>query len=121
MNELAALLKQVLPYTKFRTRHGPDRFGREGLCIYVQVEGPEYLSDEELLRRSIFREDELERERDEARESASTSRQAYEEMEEAYRKERTAHQRTKRLAMKLGLAATALFVICALVTWHLLT
>ena len=63
------------------------------------------MSDDELLRRSLVREDklrrtvweldgrasELERERDEAREAASVSRRAYEEMEEAYRKERTAH------------------------------
>ena len=111
-----------------------DRKIRRGE-IEVRRKGPEYVSDEELLRRSLAREDklqqrlwelnerasELERERDEARESVSASLQAYEEMEEAYRKERSAHGRTKRLAMRLGLAATALFVICALVTWRLLT
>ena len=65
------------------------------------MHGPEYMDDEELLRRSIMREgdlarrvrelernaSELERERDEAREAASASRDAYEELEEAYRKE----------------------------------
>ena len=55
------------------------------------MQGPEYLSDEELPRRAIAREDELERtvrglersaselerERDEARDAASASRHAY--------------------------------------------
>ena len=65
--------------------------------MYVRMHRPEYLSDEELLRRAIAREDELERtvrelersaselklraselerERDEARESASAGRRA---------------------------------------------
>ena len=118
-----------------KTRRGEIEIRREGRRVYVRLEGPTYVSDDELLRRSLAREDKLqrrlweldgrasklERERDEARESASAGRQAYEEMEEADRKERTAHGRTKRLAMRLGLAATALFVICALVTWQLLT
>lgn len=45
-------------------------------------------------------------------------------MGEAYRKERAAHERTKRLAVRLGLVAAALFVmlvISILVTWLLLT
>ncbi|MYD52389.1 MAG: hypothetical protein F4W93_13055 [Dehalococcoidia bacterium] len=118
-----------------KIRRGEIEVRREGRRVYVRLEGPTYVSDDELLRRSLAREDKLqrrlweldgrasklERERDEARESASAGRQAYEEMEEADRKERTAHGRTKRLAMRLGLAATALFVICALVTWQLLT
>ena len=33
----------------------------EGRRVYVRMHGPEYLSDEELLRRAIAREDELER------------------------------------------------------------
>ena len=67
----------------------------------MRLEGPEYVSDDELLRRSLAREDELQRTvweldgraselererdeaRDEARDAASASRQAYEEMEEA--------------------------------------
>ncbi len=62
------------------------------------MHGPEYLSDDELLRCAIMREDELERtvrdlewssselerERDEAREAASASRDAYKELTEAY-------------------------------------
>ena len=108
---------------------------REGRRVYVRMEGPEYVSDDELLRRSLVREDklqrtvweldgrasELERERDEAREAASASRHAYEELEEEYRKETAAHGRTRRLAIRLGLVAVALFVICGLVTWQLLT
>ena len=82
---------------------------REGRRVYVRMRGPEYLSDEELLRRAIAREEELqrtvrelersaselqlraselERERDEARESASASRQPYVELEIAYRQAR---------------------------------
>ena len=114
-------------------RSGEVEVRREGRRVYVRMHGPEYVSDDELLRRSLVREDklqrtvweldgrasELERERDEARESASASGRAYEEMEEAYRKERTAHGRTKRLAVRLGVAAVALLVICGLLTWRL--
>ena len=81
---------------------------REGRRVFVGMHGPEHLSDEELLRRAIIREEELKRtvreleqsaselqhgasemgrERDEARESVSASRQAYAELEEAYRKQ----------------------------------
>ncbi len=69
------------------------------------MHGLEYVGDDELLRRSLGREDKLqrtareldrtvtesERERDVAREAALASRQAQKEMEEAYRKERAAH------------------------------
>ena len=81
-------------------RKGEIEVSREGRRVYVRMHGPEYLSDEELLRRAIIREDELERtvrqlersaselknraselerERDEAREAVSAGRQAYEE------------------------------------------
>ena len=115
-------------------RKGEIEVRREGRRVYVRMEGPEHVSDDELLRRALAREDkvqrtvweldgrasELERERDEARESASASRQAYEELEEAYRKERAAHGRTRRLAVSLGLVVGALLVICGLLTWRLL-
>ena len=114
-------------------RRGEIEVRREGRRVFVRMEGPEYVSDDELLRRALGREDklqwtvweldrrasELERERDEARDAASASRQAYEEMEEAYRKERAAHGRTRRLAIRLGLAVVALLVICGLLTWRL--
>ena len=95
------------------------------------MHGPGDLDDEELLRRAIVREDELgqtvlelERERDEAREAASASRDAYHELEEAYRKERAAHGRTRELASRLKVAVAGLvvlLVISALVAWLLLT
>ena len=65
------------------------------------------------------RASELERERDEAREAASASRQSHEELQEAYREERASHGRTRRLAFRLGVAAVALLVICGLLTWRL--
>ena len=116
-----------------KIRRGEMEVRREGRRVYVRLEGPEYVSDDELLRRSLAREDklqrtvweldqrasELERERDEARDAASSSGRAYEEMEEAYRKERVAHGRTRRLAFRLGLVAVALLVICGLLTWRL--
>ena len=115
-------------------RRGEVEVRREGRRVYVRLEGPEHVSDEELLRRAIVREDklqrtvweldgrasELERERDEAREAASASRRPYQELEEAYRKERAAHGRTRRWAIRPGLAVVALLVICGLLTWRLL-
>ncbi len=115
-------------------RKGEIEVRREGRRVYVRMEGPEHVSDDELLRRALAREDkvqrtvweldgrasELERERDEARESASASRQAYEELEEAYRKELAVHGRTRRFTIRIGLAVVALLVICGLLTWRLL-
>ena len=113
---------------------------REGRRVFVRMHGPEHLSDEELLRRAIIREEELkrtvreleqsaselqhgaselERERDEARESVSASRQAYAELEEAYRKETAAHKETKQLFTMLRVTAVVLLVICGLLTWRL--
>ena len=108
-----------------KIRRGEIEVRREGRRVYVRMERPEYVSDEELLRQALVREDklqrtvweldgrasELERERDEAREAASANRQAYEELEEAYRKERAAHGSTRRLALRLGLIAAALLVL----------
>ena len=108
--------------------------------MFVGMHGPEHLSDEELLRRAIVREEELkrtvreleqsaselqrgaselERERDEARESASASRRPYEELEKAYRKETAAHKETKQLFTMLRVTAVVLLVICGLLTWRL--
>ena len=106
---------------------------RDGRRVYVQLEGPEYVSDDDLLRRSLVREDklqrtvwdldgrasELERERDEASLASSASGRAYEEMEEAYWKERAAHGKTSRWILRLGLTVVALIVICGLLTWRL--
>ena len=108
-----------------KIRRGEIEVRREGRRVYVRLEGPEYVSDDELLRRSLGREDklqrtvweldgrasELERERDEARESAAASRQAYEEMEVAHRKETEAHKETREL---LNTARVTAFVLLAL-------
>ena len=117
-----------------KIKRGEVEVRREGRRVYVRMEGPEYASDAEQLRRSLVREDKLrqavweldgrasalERERDEAKDAASASRQAYEEMEEAYRKERAAHERTRPYAFRLSLAVVVLLVICGLLTWRLL-
>ena len=108
---------------------------REGRRVYVRMEGPERASDEELLRRALGREDKLqrrlvaldqqaqalERERDEAVYAASADRQAYEEMEGEYRKERDARRKMRRLAVRLGLAVVVLLVIVGMLTWRLFT
>ena len=79
-----------------KIRMGEIEVVREGRRVFVRMQGPEYLSDAELLRRAIAREQELERtvreleqrvselklraserERDEARESAATARRPY--------------------------------------------
>ena len=99
-----------------KIRSGEVEVVREGRRVYVRMQGPEYLSDEELLRRAIAREDELqrtvrqleqnvselklraselERERDEARESAATANRPYHELEREYRKEVAEHKETK--------------------------
>ena len=100
--------------------------------MYVRMRGPEYLSDDELLRRALDRADEfrqtaldwetaawkLEQERDEARDAASASQDAYEELTEAYREmettcgeERSAHGRTRRWVVRLGVVVAALVVL----------
>ena len=107
-------------------RKGEVKVRSEGRRAYVRMEG-EYVSDEELLRRAIVNEDELqrtvqemeqnaselerrasemERERDEARESTPAGRRAYEEMEEAHRRECAAHRRTRQDMMTNGYADT---------------
>ena len=108
-----------------KIRKGEIEVRREGRRVYLRLEGPEYVTDDELLRRSLVREDklqrsvweldgrasELERERDEARESASASRRAYEELEEAHQKEIAAHGKTSRWVFRLGLIGAALLAL----------
>ena len=108
-----------------RIRSGEVEVVREGRRVYVRMHGLEYVGDDELLRRSLGREDklqrtvweldgrasELERERDEAREAALASRQAYKELEEAYRKETSAHKETKDLLNMIRVVAIVLFVL----------
>ena len=113
-----------------KIRKGEVEVLREGRRVYVRMHGPEYLSDEELLRRTIYREEELqrtvrelERERDEARESASASRRPYEELEKAYRKEIAEHKETKEVVIAVRVTAFVLFVLLVasvLVWWFVL-
>ena len=42
-------------------RSGEVEVRREGRRVYVRMHGPEYVSDDELLRRSLVREDKLQR------------------------------------------------------------
>ncbi len=131
--EAARELEMSLSTLDRMIRRGEIEVRREGRRVYVRMEGPEYVSDDELLRRALVREDKLqrtvweldqkasglERERDEARESEAASRQSYEEMKEAYQKEQAAHGMTRRLAFRLGFAVVALLAICGLLTWRL--
>ena len=112
-------------------RRGEVEGRREGRRVYVRIEGPERVSDEELLRRALDREGKLgrrlwesdqrakvlERERDEAVYAASADRQALEEVEKAYEKERAARRRMRRLAIRLGLAVILLLAVVGLLIW----
>ena len=136
--EAAQELEISLSTLDRKIKSGEIEAVREDRRVYVQMHGPEYLSDEELLRNAFIREDELERtvrelelaaselerERDEARDAASAGRDAYEELMDEHRKERAAHARTRRVALRLALVAVTLFVLLAvsvLVTWRLIT
>ncbi len=118
-------------------RRGEIEVRREGRRVYVRMEGPERVNDDELLRRALVREDELrrrlweldrrasklERERDEAGDAATASRQAYAEMEEAYQKERAVHERTKERLIAARVTAfvlLALLIGSVLVWWFVL-
>ena len=116
-----------------RIRRGEIEVRREGRWVHVRLEGPEYVGDDDLLRRSLGREDELqrtvweldrtvtelERERDEAKESASASRRPYEELEAAYRKETAAHKETKDLLNMARVTAIVLFMllVASVIVW----
>lgn len=92
-----------------KIRRGEIEVLRNGRRVYVRLEGPEYVSGDALLRRSLDRKDKLqrtvwgldqrasgfERGRGEAREATSTSHQTNKELEEAYRKEQAAHGRMR--------------------------
>ena len=142
--EAAEKLEISLSTLDRKIRKGEVEVVREGHRVYVRMHGPEYMSDEELLRRTIAREDELERtvrelerstselklrsselerERDEARESASASRRPYEELEQAYRKEIADHKETKELLIASRITAIlllALLVGSVLLWWFVL-
>ena len=113
-------------------RRGEVVVRREGRRVYVRMQGPEYLSDEELLSRSVAREEELQRtvreleqsvsqwqlraselevERDEARESAATANRPYHELEREYRKEVAKHKETKDALTAVRVTAIVLLVL----------
>ena len=135
--EAARALELSLSTLDRKIRSGEVEVVREGRRVYVRMHGPEYVSDDELLRRSLGREDklqrtvweldgtvtELERERDEARDAVSSSGRAYEELEEEYRKERAAHQEAKQLLNVLRVTAfvlLALLITSVLLWWFVL-
>ena len=134
--EAAEELEISLSTLDRKIRKGEVEVLREGRRVYVRMHGPEYPDDEELLRRAIIREDELERtvrelersaselerERDKAKTVASASEAAHRKLEIAYDEEYAAHLRTKRMARTFGLVAVALFALLAvgiLVAWRL--
>ena len=113
-------------------RRGEAEVRREGRRVYVRMHGPEHLSAEELLHRSIAREDELqrsvreleqslsewkfraselERERDEARESADTARRPQYELERKYQKEVAEHKDTKGVLLATRVWTFVLFAL----------
>lgn len=121
-----------------RIRDGEVEVLREGRRVYVRVEGPEYLSDEEMLRRAKARTDELEeavrrweriaseleRERDAAKSEAADWQDEYEEMKELYLREYAEHERTERWVGRLVRAVAllvVLLIVATLVVWRLLT
>ena len=127
-----------------KIRSGEIEVVRVGGRVYVRMHGPEYLSDEELLRQAIAREDELERtvrqlessvselelraseqeqERDEARESAATARRPYQELERAYQKEVAEHKATNEVLNMVRVTAIvllALLIGSVLLWWFVL-
>ena len=119
-------------------RRGEVGVRREGRRVYVRMHGPEYLRDEELLRRAIVREDELQRtvreleqsvsdwklraselepERNEAMESAATARGPYVKLEMEHRQEVADHKATKYVLNAISLIA---FVLLALLVGSIL-
>ncbi len=140
--EAAQELKVSLSTLDRRIRKGEVQVRREERRVYVRMHGPEYLSDEELLRRAIDRVDELERtvrelessasdwkhraselerEREEAREAASAGRLPHLELERKYRKEVDEHEMTNLAFNIARVIAVVLFVVCGLLTWQLVT
>ena len=133
--EAARELAMSLSTLDRRIRRGEIEVRREGRRVYVRMEGPGFVSIEEQLRWANVREhelertvreldgraSELERERDEARESAAASRQAYEELEEAYRKERAAHGGMMEAVITLRVIAVVLLVllVASVLLWWL--
>ncbi len=135
--EAAEELEVSLSTLDRKIRNGEVEVRREGRRVFVRMEG-EYITDDELLRRAIEREHELqrtvrelegsvsewklrasemERERDEAREAASAGRLAHHELEGKYRGEVSSHEVT---TMALNVFQVAAFVLLALLVGFVL-
>ena len=129
--EAAEELEISLSTLDRKIRQGEVAVRREGRRVFVRMAG-EYITDEELLRRAINREhelegtvreleqsvselnlraSELERERDEARESAATARRPYLKLELAHRQEVSDHKVTKYVLNGISVIAFVLLVL----------
>ena len=127
-----------------RVKKGEIEVFREGRRVWVLMHGPEYLSDDVLLRRAEVRAEELKRtvaklegtiselelratrlkqERDEAREAESTAWRPYHELERKYRKEVSEHKVTNSVLMVAQIVAfvlLALLIGAVLLWWFVL-
>ena len=141
--EAAEELETSLSTLDRMIRRGEVELRREGRRVYVRMEG-EYISDEELLRRAIIREKELERtvreleqsvsewklrasglerERDEAKEAAATARGPYVKLEMEHRHEVADHKTTKWMLNVFSLVAFVLLAMLVgsnLLWWFML-
>ena len=126
-----------------KIRQGEVEVRREGRRVFVRMAG-QYITDEDLLRRAIVREDELqrtvreleqsvselklraselERERDEAREAAATARGPYVKLEMAHRQEVSDHKVTKgvlNVVHAIALVLLVLLIGSVLLWWFVL-
>ena len=130
-SEAAEELEVSLSTLDRKIRTGEVEIRRERRRVYVRMEG-EYITDEELLRRAMIRQDELERtvrelerklseaerrasglerERDEAKEALSAGRLARHELERAHEKETAEHKET---TVVLNVVRVIAFVLLAL-------
>ena len=130
--EAAEELEISLSTLDRRIKKGEIEVFREGRRVWVLMHGPEYLSDNELLLRAAVREEELkrkvkklkgtvsefelraaelERERDEAIDTASTARRPYLELEEKYRKEKAEHNYAKEGIIMLRVMVIVLLLL----------
>ena len=129
--EAAEELEVSLSTLDRKIRQGEVEVRREGRRVFVRMAG-EYITDEELLRRTINREhelkrtvreleqsvselnlraSELERERDEARESAATARGPYVKLELEHRQEVSDHEMTNSVLLATRVLALVLLVL----------
>ena len=138
-SEAAAGLKVSLSTLDRMIRRGRVAVRREGRGMYVQMEGPEYLSDEEMQRRSIAREDQLQCtareldqslsegrnivsqwEREEAREDPFTADPPYHELERNYLQGVADHKEMEAVLIPTRVIMLVLPVSLVLLWWFVL-